>query len=580
MEQDKAMEGEFDLNLLLRFLTYIRPHIPVLLLAIGIIIIQIALDLSLPYLLREAVDGPIENQNYRGLYLYTGLFVGALLGNGLARFAQTYLTHLIGQNLMHDLRTDIFDHMQSLDVSYFDSQPVGRLVTRVSNDVESLQDLFTSGLVMTFSDLLLVLGIAGMLLYLNMELALITFTVLPFLAIIAWWFRRNARQLYRETRKKLARVNSFLQERLMGMDVIKVFNREEEEFDRFREENNEYRERMVDTVFYYGIFYPAIAFIGYMVTALLVWWGGGQILAGTLTLGTFLAFWYYTKKFFRPLRSITRRYNVFQSALASSERIFRLLDTEPSITSPEDPEPAVFRDKIAFKNVHFAYEEDEPVLTGLHMKIHRGESIAIAGTTGAGKTTIINLLMRYYEPDRGEIRMDGTHIKHMKLPALRSLFGIVRQDIELFSGTLRENVTLGKEVKNGRIQEVVEKAHLTDVMDRLPEGLESSIGEEGASLSAGECQLLSIARVLLFDPELILFDEATGNVDAGTEKKVQNAIRHTTGNRTAILIAHRLSTISRADRVLVLKDGQIVEEGSPRELREKGQEFARLYETS
>lgn len=578
MEEDLAMKGEFDLSLLWRFMKYVGSHWLLLVGTLLIICVQIGLDLSLPYILKEAIDGPVKTGNFGGLYVYTGLFVGALLGNAIARFGQTYLTNLIGQNLMHDLRNDIFEHLQTLDVGYFDGQPVGRLVTRVSNDVESLQDLFTSGLVMTFSDILLIGGIASMLLYLNVTLALVTFSVLPLLFVVAWWFRKHARQLYRDTRKKLARVNAFIQERIIGVDVIKVFHREEEEFEKFREENRAYRDRMVDTVFYYGIFYPAISLVAYLVTALLVWYGGGLILAETLTIGTFLAFWYYCKKFFRPLRSITRRYNVFQSALASSERIFRLLDTDPEITSGANRSEVQFRDSIQFRDVYFSYEEDEPVLEGMNMEVNRGDTVALAGQTGEGKTTIINLLMRFYDPDQGSVQIDGVDIREMDLQRLRSLFGMVRQDIEMFTGTLRDNLTLGKEFPEERMEEVVDRSHLRVLVDRLPDGLDTMIGEEGANLSAGERQLLSIARVLLYDPEVIIFDEATGNVDAGTEKKVQEALRRTTGERTAILIAHRLSTISRADRVLVLKNGRIRERGTLEELEQKGEEFSRLYD--
>ncbi len=579
IKKDRALQDAYDHRLFLRFLSYAGDHWICATGALLFVLLQIAFDLSLPYILREAIDGPISSGNEQGLYLYVGLFTGALVGHALARFLQTYLTNKTGQNMMHDLRSEIYSHLQETDVGYFDRTPVGRLVTRVSNDVESLQDLFTSGLIRSFADVLLIAGISIILLLMNWKLALITFSVVPLLVVISIWFRSHARELYRKTRKKLAKINSFLQETLNGINIIKIFRQEKSQNREFRDRNRDYRDEMIKTVFYYGIFYPAVHFVSYLATGLLIWYGGYSILEGTLTFGTFMAFWYYSKKYFRPLRNLSRRYNVFQSAMASSERIFRLLDRDPAISDPEQPEVEQpdFRDRITFRNISFAYEPDEPVIRNVSFKVHYGDQVALVGPTGAGKTTLINLLLRLYEPDEGQIQIDGTDIQNISKGGLRSLFGVIRQDVELFPRTVRENITLGKRVPEEEIHRALQYARATEFVEALPDQLDTVLGEEGETISRGQKQLLAFARIFVYDPRVLILDEATGSIDPETESRIQEGMNNLLQDRTGIIIAHRLSTIQDADRIFVIQDGRITERGALEELLAQKGVFADLY---
>ena len=593
IREEDALGKAYDARLLRRLLGYLRPYGWPTVAAVVMLILASGLELVGPILTKVAIDTafPQEDATLLGL-LATG-FVGALFLSAALEYGRTLLTTWIGQRVMKDLRGEIFEQLQRLDLSFFDRNPVGRLMTRVTSDVEVLNEMFTSGVVKIFGDLFTLAFIMGAMLIMDWRLALVTFTVLPLVFGAAWLFRVKAREAYRDVRVRLARLNAFLQERITGMEVVQLFRQESPSRDRFRDLNDSHMEAWLRSVTYYAIFFPVIEVFSSVAFALILWYGGASALEGTITLGTIAAFLQLARRFFRPIQDLSEKYNVVQSAMASSERIFRLLDRDPAIEDPEAPAvlPEPTRGRITFEDVWFRYptadddevvhvgeSEREWVLEGIDFTVESGQRVAVVGATGAGKSTIINLLMRFYEPQRGRILLDGTDIATVAREDLRSRLGLVLQDVYLFSGSAADNVRLGRSsVDDEDLAAAARRVGVDRYVERLESGWDQELGERGDRLSVGERQLLSFARALADDPPVLLLDEATSSVDSEVEAQIEEALEELMRGRTSLVIAHRLSTIQNADRILVLHHGRIHESGTHRELIERGGLYARLH---
>jgi ATP-binding cassette subfamily B protein len=493
-------------------------------------------------------------------------------------YAQMVLMNLMGQYIMYDLRKQIFTHLQRLDIQFFDRNPVGRLITRVTTDVDALNDLFTAGFVAIFGDIFVLAGIVGVLFWMNWRLALVLFSILPFILLVSIWFRRGARVTYRKVRARIAAINAFLQEHISGMPTVQLFNREEKEAEKFDDLNRRHRDANVESVFYYAVFYPAIELIETIGVALIVWYGGGKVIQGTLSVGALVAFFLYSQRFYQPISDLSEKYNILQAAMAASERIFKLLDTPVHIKS-ESTRQADRLESIEFRNVWFAYNDEEWVLKNVSFRVERGERVALVGHTGAGKTTVTSLLLRFYEPQRGEILINGVDIRQYDLESLRRIFAIVQQDFFLFTGNVADNISLGDaDISPETIRTAAVRVQADRFISRLPEGYASPVRERGTGLSVGEKQLLSFARALAFNPPVLILDEATSSIDTETELLIQEAIQTLLAGRTSIVIAHRLSTIRSADSILVFHHGEIRERGTHEELMQIGGLYRRLYE--
>ena len=503
-----------------------------------------------------------------------------ITGDFIFRFAQIYVTNYLGQKTMYDLRMDLFSHLQKLSLRFFDRNPVGRLVTRATNDVEVLNQLFSTGLVTIIGDLSMIAGIMIVMLWMNIKLALLIFSILPVLLVITFYFRKKMREAFRLVRTRLARINAFLQEALSGMSIIQLFNRQERTRKRFDTLNLDHMDAYLQTIFYYALFFPLIELIGTIALAIILWYGGLSVMEGTLTFGVLVAFIQYVEKFFKPISDLSEKYNVFQAAAASSERIFELLDTKDII--PDTPAP-VWRDRIdgrgSFRDVQFAYNQDEPVLRGIDFEVEPGEKIAIVGSTGAGKTTIINLLARFYDPQEGEILIDGINIRNFDKKWLRQNIGIALQDVFIFSGTVKSNIALGEDnPEMEKITETAEAIEADEFIEKLPGGYDHELTERASTLSTGQRQLLSFARVMYKNPRILVLDEATSSVDSHTEYLIQKALERLIAGRTSLIIAHRLSTIRHVDRIIVMHHGRIAETGSHEELLQHKGIYYNLYQ--
>ena len=568
MQDDEVLGKAYDAALMRRLLVYLRPYWRQVLIAFLSIVVGSGAALAQPYLFKVAIDEYVTAGRLDGLGRLAGLYAAILVVAFVAEYVQTWTMQLTGQRIMYDLRMEIYGHLQKLDVRYYDRNPVGRLMTRVTSDVDVLNDLFTSGVVTIFGDVFTLVGIMVVMLMMDWRLALVAFSVLPLIALITQWFRKNVRESYRVVRGWIARINAFLQENITGMSTVQLFRRERLNFERFDEIDRRHRDANIDSIFYYAVFYPAIEAIAALAAALIVWYGGASVMAGAMTLGTLAAFLQYSQRFYRPISDMSEKFNVLQSAMASSERIFKLLDEPVVISSPPQPAaPKLVRGHIAFEHVWFAYNDDDWVLRDVSFEVKPGERLGIVGATGSGKTTIINLLLRFYDVQRGGILVDGVDIRQMTLADLRSLFSLVLQDVHLFSGTIAENIRLGDaSMDDERIERAARAVHADHFIDRLPGGYAAPVAERGASLSVGQKQLLSFARALAFDPRILILDEATSSVDTETELLIRDALETLMAGRTTIAIAHRLSTIQDMDKILVLHKGEVREAGTHQEL--------------
>ena len=579
-EHDEILGKAYDARLMRRLLTYLRPHRKAAGVSFAAIVAYSALQLVPPYLTKIAIDDHIATGTLDGLDRIAVAFLAVLAGSFVLEYVQTYTMQMMGQRIMYDLRMEIYRHLQRLDVRFYDRNPVGRLMTRVTTDVDTLNDLFASGVIAVGRDVFTLVGIMGVLLWMDWRLALVAFSVLPAIAGVTHWFRTNARESYRQVRTWIARINAFLQENITGMATVQLFRAEGRHFARFDAINREHRNAHVASIFYYATFYPAVELLGAVATALLLWYGGGRSLQGMVELGALVAFIQYAQRFFRPISDLSEKFNILQSAMASSERIFELLDTPVEIRSA----PAVAvrapagRGHLRFENVWFAYRDDDHVLRDVSFDVAPGERVGVVGATGAGKTTLINLLMRFYDVRRGRITIDGVDIREVPLGELRARFGLVQQDVYLFSGNVRENVRLGNaSISEVDVRRAIEAVRADRFIERLPEGLDAAVGERGATLSTGQRQLLSFARALAFAPDVLVLDEATSSVDTDTERLIQDALRVLMEGRSTIAIAHRLSTVQDMDKILVLHHGELREVGSHQQLLARRGLYHTLY---
>jgi ATP-binding cassette, subfamily B, multidrug efflux pump len=580
LHEEDVLGKAYDARLMRRLLGYLWPYKGQALLALAAIITHSVLQLAPPYLTKLAIDEHIATGQLAGLEIIAAQFLAVLLASFGLEYLQTWLMQMTGQRIMYDLRMQIYGRLQQLDLRFYDRNPVGRLMTRVTSDVDVLNDLFTSGVVAIFGDVFTLAGIMIVLLVMDWQLALVTFAVLPLIALVTQWFRRNVRESYRSVRTKIARINAFLQENITGMPTVQLFRREGMNFRRFDRINAEHRDANIDSIFYYAVFYPAIEILGSTAASLIIWYGGLRVMAGTLTLGALVAFVQYSSRFFRPISDMSEKFNVLQSAMASSERIFKLLDEPVAIVSPPAP---VRRDpskapRIRFEQVWFAYSGDDYVLRDVSFEVLPGQRIGLVGATGSGKTTIINLLMRFYDVSRGRITIDGVDIRDIALEDVRALFGLVLQDVHLFSGTIGGNIRLGHPIGDEAVRQAAAAVRADRFIEALPARFDTPLGERGASVSVGQKQLLSFARALAFDRPVLVLDEATSSVDTETELVIREALEVLMRGRTTVAIAHRLSTIQDMDQILVLHKGVLRERGTHQELLTRRGIYYKLYQ--
>jgi ATP-binding cassette, subfamily B, multidrug efflux pump len=606
--EEEVLGKAYDTRLMRRLLGYVRPYGWMTAISLLFILIASLLELAGPLVLAVAVDlfirpagggtSSVVSDRVRDLLLAHGISPGRVAPQGLAAAAGLYFAavaltfaaaygeglvmQLMGQYIMNDLRKEIFGHLQRLQMVFFDHNPIGRLVTRVTTDVDALNELFTSGLVALLGDIMLLSGIIVVLFWLDWRLALVAFAIVPLLLILTLWFKIRVRDSFRDVRVKIARINAFLQEHITGMPVVQLFGREARAYDEFSQINAAHRDANVRSIFYYAIFFPGVELITAVGTGLLLWYGGGQIMRGAVSLGALIAFLQYAQRFYQPLSDLSDKYNILQAAMASAERIFRLLDTPVTIAPPAAPHapepPERVRGAIEFDRVLFHYKEGEPVLKGVSFAVAPGETLAVVGHTGAGKSTLANLLLRFYDVTGGAVRVDGVDVREWDLARLRRSVALVLQDVFLFSGTVADNIRLGdSEIDEERLRWAAGEVNALPFIERLPEGMESVVRERGAGLSVGQKQLIAFARALAFDPRILILDEATSSIDTETEQLIQQALERLLVGRTSIVIAHRLSTIQRADRILVLHKGEVRELGTHQELLALRGIYYKLY---
>ena len=607
--EEEVLGKAYDARLMRRLIGYVRPYGDMALGALLLILFSSVLQLLGPLATAVALDlfirpgGPAgateqisapsayvrdlllargidpASQAVPGLTVVAAFYLLILALTFCALYAQGYVLQLMGQYIMNDLRREIFGRLQRLPLAFYDRNPIGRLVTRVTTDVDALNEMFTAGIVSIFGDLMVLFGIVLVLFWLDWRLALIAFAIVPLLFALTSWFRLRVRQSFREVRVKIARINAFLQEHITGMPVVQLFNREERAYREFTEINAEHRDANVRSIFYYAVFFPGVELISATGVGLLIWVGGGRVVSGAISIGALIAFLQYAQRFYQPLSDLSEKYNILQAAMASSERIFRLADTPVAIATPEGAYgPAVVRGEIEFDDVRFSYKEGEPVLKGVSFHVAPGETLAVVGHTGAGKSTLANLLLRFYDVEAGAVRVDGVDVRQWDLARLRRSVAMVLQDVFLFSGTVGGNIRLGEAgIDDERVRWAAREVHALPFIERLPGGFDSLVKERGAGLSVGQKQLIAFARALAFDPSILILDEATSSIDTETEQLIQMALDRLLTGRTSIVIAHRLSTIQKADRILVLHKGEVREYGTHQELLALRGIYYRLY---
>jgi len=578
--QEDALGRSYDAGLMRRMLAYLRPRRGLVGLAVALLIVNALLALVGPVLTRQVLDVAVPQRDLGLLGTLTAAYLAALTLEFATEYAQGVLTAHIGQGVMHDLRMEIFGRLQRLSIPYFDGHPVGRLMTRVTSDVETLNELFSSGVVAIFGDLFTLLAIMALMTWTDWRLALVAFAVIPLVWLTAFLFRRQVREAFRDIRLRLARLNSFLQEHLSGMRVVQLFGRERAAATEFAAVNRSHLDAHLRSITVYAVFFPVIEVLGSVAVALLLWYGGVRYASQTLTVGTLAAFIQLTRRFFQPLQDLSEKFNIVQSAMASSERIFGLLDAPVTVPEPVRPVmlPRPVRGEVRFEGVWFRYRADGAwVLRDVSFTASPGQTVALVGQTGAGKTTVISLLLRFYDPERGRITLDGVDIRDLTTSELRRAIGFVQQDLFLFSGDVLHNLRLDAPVPEEAAHAAAGRVGADRFIERLPAGYHHVLGERGKSLSVGERQLLSFARALTLDPRILVLDEATSSVDTEAEAQIQDALGELMAGRTSIVVAHRLSTILHASEILVFHHGEIRERGGHRELLERRGLYERLY---
>jgi ATP-binding cassette subfamily B protein len=600
--EEEVLGKAYDSRLMRRLLRYLWPYRWYALTSLVLTILSAPLALSGPPLTKAAIDLYLDPKaqptgfalilkntgewlgfdggKYEGIAFIAIVFLLASLLAFAVQYTMATVMQTMGQYIMYDLRKEIFAHLQKLPIQFYDRNPVGRLMTRLTTDVDALNEMFTAGVIVIFGDLAMIFYIVIWMFQANWRLALVSFAILPMLAALTVWFRLGARTGFRAVRVRIARINSFLQEHITGMPVVQLFNREEKETREFERINDEHRKANIDTIFYYAVFYPAVEIIGAIGVALIIWYGGGQVIEGVATIGTLVAFVQLARSFYEPISDISEKYNILQSAMASSERVFKLLDEPVTIASP--PEPVRMgraRGRIEFRNVWFAYKDEDWILKDVSFTAEPGERVAFVGHTGAGKTTITNLLLRFYDIQRGQILLDGVDIREMDLEELRRNFSIVLQDVFLFSGDIASNIRLGNDaIGDEQLRRAAREVHADTFISRLTEGYGTELKERGAGLSVGQKQLISFARALAFDPRVLILDEATSSIDTETEILIRDAVERLMEGRTSLVVAHRLSTIQSVDKIVVMHKGEIREVGDHQELLARRGLYWRLYQ--
>ena len=624
IHEEDVLGKAYDSRLMKRLLTYLRPYRLQVVIALIAIILKAGADVLGPYLTKVAIDKYLANrteshslldrflssQPLVGIAQISAIYIGLLLVSFLFEFTQTYIMQWVGQKVMFDLRAQIFRHLQQLHVAFFDRNPVGRLVTRVTSDVDALNEMFTAGVVSIFEDIFVLAGILAIMLNMSWKLALITFAVLPLIFYATTLFRKAVRESYRRIRIAIAKINAYLQEHVTGIVVLQLFNREQKSYQRFEKINRTHMDAFKDAILAHAIYYPVVEVLSAIAIACVVWFGGNQVLRNAVSLGVLVAFMQYAQRFFRPIQDLSEKYNILQSAMASSERIFKLLDTRAEIVSPPTPQLPDGPGRIEFDHVWFAYrtlaqaaeeaarkgeklttaastvaaavhteDEFDWVLRDVSFTIDPGDTVAFVGHTGAGKTTIISLLLRFYDVQKGAIRIDGIDIREMDLAKLRQRYGVVLQDPFLFSGTVADNIRLGSHwITDSSIENAAEQVNVADFVRSLPGGFGEEVKERGSTLSTGQKQLISFARALAHNPKILILDEATSSVDTETEFRVRDALNRMVEGRTSIMIAHRLSTVQRATKIIVMHKGKVREIGSHQQLLANRGIYWKLYQ--
>ncbi len=572
----------YDTTVIRKLMSYVLRYKASGLLSIFMVLITTVLFLLCPYLFGYAIDHGINKGDKQVIYKMALALLGIQTLRLLLVMAQSYNIQAIGQKVMLDMRMELFNHVQSLPLSFFDKNPVGRILTRLTNDIAAIGELFSAGVIVVIGDVFIIVGIFVAMFMLNVKLALITLSVFPIIVVIALWFGNRMRNSFREIRRKLACINAYLNENITGMKVIQLFNREKKNYDKFDEINDDYLKEQVKYIRYFAVFQPAINMVSALAIGLVLWYGAIRYMHGFLTLGVLVAFLAYVHDLFDPIRDIVEKYNIFQGAMASSERVFGLMKEQPEvdyiIPNPvKEVSVKDFKGAIKFENVWFAYNGSDYVLKDISFQIETGQSAALVGVTGSGKTSIASILTRLYEIQKGTIWLDQMDIQKMEKIGLRHVIGLVSQDVFLFAGTLRDNITLFNPLSDVQVLETIESLGLMPFIDRMSGGLDMEIAERGANLSVGERQFISLSRIIIYDPRVLILDEATSSMDPISEVLIQNAIQKVTQGRTSIIIAHRLSTILHCDRIIVLNKGEKVEEGSHEELLRKGGLYSQLY---
>ncbi|HEV3207986.1 MAG TPA: ABC transporter ATP-binding protein [Terriglobales bacterium] len=622
MAHEEAVLGKaYDSRLMKRLLRYLRPYKWQTSIALSSILLKVGADVLGPYLTKVVIDkylAPVpgahtpldkflSSRPLVGIAQIAAVGVGLLIFSFLLEYLQTYFMQWVGQKVMFDLRSQIFRHLQRMDIGFYDKNPVGRLVTRVTSDVDALNEMFTSGVVSIFEDVFVLAGIVWFMLRMNRNLALIVFAVLPLIGIATKIFRDRVRDSYRRIRVAIARINAYMQEHVSGMVVLQLFNREKRAFDKFSDVNAVHMDAFKDAIMAHAVYYPIVEVLSATAIACVIWFGGNDVIRGATTIGVLAAFIQYAQRFFRPIQDFSEKYNILQSAMAASERVFKLLDTPAEITSPAVTKTPAGPGRIEFEHVWFAYRsaraaeaasnhvgtglrpvpaehssaasEPDWVLRDVSFTIEPGETVAIVGHTGAGKTTIISLLVRFYDVQKGAVKIDGVDVKEMDLPELRRRYGVVLQDPFLFTGTVEGNIRLGTEgIEDEDVEKAAEDVNLADFIHALPGGFKEEVRERGSTLSTGQKQLISFARALAHDPKILILDEATSSVDTETEFRVRDALNRMVEGRTSVVIAHRLSTIQRADKIIVMHKGQVREVGTHQQLLAQHGIYYKLYQ--